>query len=250
MPARTPPGTHETAQPGLRRVATAWAVHLFTASGAVFGFFALLAIMDGRWVESFLWMGLTILVDGLDGMLARHVRVKEVLPHFNGALLDNMVDYFTYVLVPAVFLHQADLLPEVFSSPSCALIMVASAYQFCQCDAKTSDHYFKGWPSYWNLLAFYLFLMDLGRWTNLVLVLLFATLVFVPVKYVYPSRTRRMRSLTVVLTGLWAVSLLVMLLQYPEVSPAVLWASLGYVGYYYAASAYVTFDAWHRSRTG
>jgi phosphatidylcholine synthase len=130
--------------------------------------------------------------------------VKEVLPQFDGALLDNIVDYFTYVIVPASFLYETRSVPIGFNLVSAILITLASAYQFCQSDAKTDDYCFKGFPSYWNVVAFYLFMLDWPQWVNLVIIVALTVAVFVPFKYLYPSRTLIARPLNVALTAVWA----------------------------------------------
>ena len=131
-------------------------------------------------------MGVALFVDGFDGTLARRVRIKETLPNFDGALLDNLVDYFTYAIVPAYFLYQANLLPADFRLLAVAAMLLASAYQFCQADAKTDDHYFKGFPDYWNILVLYMFLLNSNPQINLAIMLLCVILVFVPIHYFIP----------------------------------------------------------------
>lgn len=210
----------------------AWGVHLFTASGAIWGLLALLAITREQWVWSFAWMGVAILVDSFDGILARRVRVKQVLPGFDGALLDNMVDYLNYVFVPAFFLSQTDMLPPQIGLVGAVLILLASSYQFCQNDAKTADHYFKGFPSYWNIMVFYLFILSLGGWINLAIVMLFSALVFVPIKYIYPTRTKMHQGLTLTMAAGWGVVNIVILLTYPTHAPWLVWASLLFAVYY------------------
>ncbi len=223
------------------RIGAAWGVHLFTASGAVAAFWAVLAIGDGRWMTAFAWMGLGILIDGVDGLLARTVGVKQVLPNFDGALLDNLVDYFAYVLVPALLVCDAHLLPRGWNLPAAAAMILSSAYQFCQADAKTDDHYFKGWPSYWNILVFYLFVLRANPVLSLVLVLGCAILVFVPIRYLYPSRAKRFRTLHLLLVAAWAATLILMWFQHPTIHPAVIALSLLYVVYYNLVSLYATF---------
>ena len=217
----------------------AWGVHLFTASGAVWGLFALVAIAQGRWVLSFWLMAASLAVDSFDGMLARWARVKEVTPGFNGDLLDNIVDYITYVTVPAFFIYQAGLLPAGWDLAAAAAISLASAYQFCQPEAKTEDHYFKGFPSYWNAAAFYLFFLNLDPWFNLAIVAVFVVLVFVPVKWIYPSRMAKWRGLTILLTILWGLCCLAILFRHPEPSQGLVYASLGYIAYYIVVSLYL-----------
>jgi len=218
----------------------AWGVHLLTAGGALAGFLSVLAIVEERWVASLAWLMVAAAIDSFDGKLARLARVKEVLPGFDGALLDNLVDYFTYVMVPALFLYECGLLPNRAGLGGAALIVLASAYQFCQVDAKTADHFFKGFPSYWNVVAIYLFLLRWDPWVNLAIVTAFAVLVFVPIKYIYPSRTQRLRGLTLSLAALWAAGLIALLAQYPEAHAGLLWGSFAFVAYYAGLSVYLT----------
>lgn len=221
-----------------REPVLAWGVHLFTASGAVFGLLSIIAITQEQWMEAFIWMSMAIAVDSFDGALARRFRVKQVLPNFDGALLDNIVDYLNYVIVPAYFLYAAGLLPQAFAIIGAAVTVLASAYQFCQEDAKTEDHYFKGFPSYWNIAVFYLFILELNPWLNLALVMFFSILVFVPIKYIYPTRTETNQRLTLFLAMIWVVSSLAIIVQYPEPHPLVIAISLFYIAYYFALSLY------------
>jgi phosphatidylcholine synthase len=218
----------------------AWCVHLLTASGAVFGLLSIIAITGEQWMEAFIWMAIAIAVDSFDGALARRFRVKQVLPNFDGALLDNIVDYLNYVIVPAYFLYGAALLPQEFAIIGAAVTVLVSAYQFCQVDAKTDDHYFKGFPSYWNIAVFYLFILKLSPWLNLILIIFLSILVFVPIKYVYPSRTESNQRLTLFLGMIWVVSSLAIIAQYPEPHPMVIGISLLYIAYYIGLSLHYT----------
>ena len=217
-------------------VCKAWTAHAFTASGALWGLLALIAVARQEWRLASLWMTVALAVDAFDGMLARWGRVKEVLPGFDGTLLDNMLDYLNYVVVPAFLIHQAGLLPDRLALAGSGAICIASAYQFCQTDAKTQDHFFKGFPSYWNVLAFYLFLGRLDPAVNLAVLAVFGILVFVPLKWVYPSRMLRWRTMTIAATCVWGAMCIGMLVQFPEPPRWLLFASLGYVAYYVAVS--------------
>ena len=225
--------------PSIERKALAWSVHLLTASGAVFCLLAIDAGIEHRWRAAFAWLALAVWVDAVDGALARAVRVKEVLPRFDGENLDNIVDYVSYVIVPAFFIHRAALLPDQCSLWGAACIALASAYQFCQEDAKTPDHFFKGFPSYWNVVAFYMLALDLSAVVNLAIIALLIVLVFVPIKYVYPSRTPQFRMLTLGLATLWGVALIVILWQLPDPSPWLVRVSLLFVVYYVAVSLFL-----------
>jgi len=172
------------------RVVMAWGVHAFTASGALAGVAAILCISAGEFRDAISWMLVALFIDAVDGMLARAVGVSRVLPRFDGRRLDDMVDFFNYVLVPAVFLVSAGM---VVHWSIVGLPILASAYGFSQLDAKTDDYYFLGFPSYWNVLVIYLWLLELGPVAGSVWVASLSILVFVPFKYVYPSRLKVLR---------------------------------------------------------
>jgi len=218
------------------RTLAAYGVHLFTATGAVWGLLAILAIFEGDYRMMIVWMIVAILVDSFDGVLARWVDVKTYANGLDGALLDNIIDYLNYVLVPAIFIIKADVLPAPVKLFTACLILLTSAYQFTQTDAKTDDHHFKGFPSYWNVAALYLLLMGLPQWVNFGFLMLFNVLVFVPVKYIYPSRNSYLRQLTLVLTYLYGGIGIWGLLQYPNHPQWFLWVSFVYVVYYIGLS--------------
>jgi phosphatidylcholine synthase len=202
----------------LLRTWAAWGVHLYTAIGAPLGLLALEASSRHAFGSAFLWMTLAIFIDSTDGALARRVGVKQVLPHFDGARLDDIVDYLNYVVVPMVLAYQAGLIPAglpglaVASAP-----LVASGYGFCQLEAKTADHFFTGFPSYWNIVVFYLYALQSAMWFNVTALLAFSVLVFVPIRYLYPSRSTVARRLTYGLGIAWALLMLVLLFQFPDV---------------------------------
>lgn len=235
------------------RKAMAWSVHLFTAMGAVCGLMAIRAVFYEDWQEAFFWLGVAVFVDGMDGSLARLVNVKEVLPDFDGTLLDNVIDYLNYVIVPALLVYWMPLVPASVtwvpvdvSMVVAAAMALSSAFQFCQGDAKTHDHYFKGFPSYWNIVVFYLAILHLNPWMNLVVILVLSVLVFVPFRYIYPTRTYFLQRTTLVLTSLWGAVILTILYQYPDQQPWLVWASLAYVGYYALASGIVNLRRWKK----
>lgn len=227
--------------PSRGNVIGAWLTHLITASSAVWCLFSIVAINQGQWVEAFWWMAVAVAIDSFDGMLARHFDVKRVAPQIDGALLDNIVDYITYVFVPAYFLYASGLMPAQFAMLGPALIVLSSGYQFSQTDAKTDDHYFKGFPSYWNVVAAYMFLLATPAWLNLAVIVLFAVLVFVPIKYIYPSRSTVQPRLVMAWSILWGLSVLFMLAMYPSYPMWLMLFSLAYVVYYHALSLHVQF---------
>ena len=218
----------------------AWGVHSFTACGAICGFLSLQATYARHWREALLWLVVGIVIDACDGTFARLLRVKQVLPNFDGELLDNLIDYLNYVFVPAVILHVANLLPKDISIPAAVAVCLASAYQFCQRDAKTTDHFFLGFPSYWNVLVLYLLALHLSPLVNLAIVVLLIVLVFVPVKYIYVNRTRPFQKLTLTLTVIWAATMLRILWHLPDPNQTLVIGSLLYVAYYACLSLYLT----------
>ena len=224
-------------------------VHLYTALGTVLGFLIVIAAVDGD-VEAALWLGLAALfIDGTDGMLARRARVKETYPWFDGALLDNIVDYLTYVFAPVVLLWTAGYLPDgPLGWVLAALPLLASCYQFCRVDAKTEDHTFLGFPSYWNVVAFYAIVLDVSEPVLAVSLVVFSVLVFVPIRFLYPSRSGALRTLSLALSAVWAVTYAVLLVQYPDPHPLVVAVSLAYIGYYWAVSFWLTAQAARRRR--
>ena len=217
-------------------MAGAWLVHLYTASGALFAFLALSRIFYDRYQDAFVWLFVAVVVDATDGLLARRLEVSTRLPRFDGAKLDDIVDYLTYVFVPAFFVWHALLVPDRWAMPIVAAMLVSSAYGFNRVDAKTEDHFFTGFPSYWNVAAFYLFVAGWPRGVNAAVLALLALLVFVPIRYVYPSRTPAWRMPTILLGSLWGVLMIAMLWSVPDVPRPLFWASLAFPLYYVALS--------------
>jgi phosphatidylcholine synthase len=220
-------------------VLSAWLAHLYTASGAVFAFLAATAVFSGNYRTAFLWLAAQVFVDATDGAFARRARVSERLPWFNGAKLDDIVDYLCYVFIPALIVWRASLVPAALTIPVVAAMLLSSAFGFNRDDAKTEDHFFTGFPSYWNIVAAY---MVVGGWpplVNAVILLVLAVLVFVPIRYVYPSRMPVLRLSTNVLAGAWGLLLVGMVWAYPHVSPVLLWGSLGFPAYYVVLSMWL-----------
>jgi phosphatidylcholine synthase len=202
----------------------AWLVHLYTASSAAFGVWAVVAAFEGRFQLALGLMMLTLVIDSTDGSLARALDVRGRIPWFDGRRLDDICDYFTYVIVPACFLIAAELLPHPAWA---ALPVLASAYGFSRDDAKTPDHFFTGFPSYWNVVAAYLYLLDWSPAACATLLAVLSAGVFVPMRWIYPSRTRPFRALTVALLSLWTAAFTWLALQ-PDPDPVALrWTLLG-----------------------
>ncbi|HEY1603484.1 MAG TPA: hypothetical protein VGG64_28030 [Pirellulales bacterium] len=191
----------------------AWAVHLYTGMGLVVaGAIAYVLVSDDplRFRDAFLLMAVGILIDATDGWFARRVRVKEVLPGFDGRRLDDLVDFLNYTCLPLLLIYQADLLPER-QSGWLLVPLLASAYGFCQVSAKTDDGFFLGFPSYWNLVAFYLYALQPPVWGTVTLLLTFAALTFVPARYLYPTQPGVLNRISTVLGGVWGAFLVAIL---------------------------------------
>ncbi|MDP8922724.1 MAG: CDP-diacylglycerol O-phosphatidyltransferase [Chloroflexota bacterium] len=223
-----------------RRAILAWGVHFYTALSAPLGVWAVFAIFAGDFRTAWFLLFATIILDSTDGILARAVRVWEVLPGFDGRRLDDIVDYFTWVIVPAILLVQAELLPAW----AAAAPLLASCYGFAQIQAKTEDDYFLGFPSYWSLIGFYLYVFDTPVWFNTALILFLAVMVFVPIRYPYPTKTPQLRTLTLALGALTGVAMLAVVATLPSPLRWLTWATLLYPAYY----GLLTLGLWWRRR--
>lgn len=220
-----------------------WIAHVYTAMGAVAALLATLDVFSGRFRAAFLWLALAVVIDATDGWLARLLRVKERLPGFDGSKLDDLVDYLTYVFVPVLLMLEADLLPAGWDVAVGAVVLLASAYGFSQSDAKVSagDYFFTGFPSYWNIAALYLYVWRLPPATAAVLVLLLSALVFVPLRYIYPSRTVTLRSTTLTLGACWGLLILWTVWRLPADAEPWLTLSLIFPIYYVGLSIWLHF---------
>ena len=216
-------------------------VHIYTAAGSVLALAIVIAAIDGQ-VERALWLGLAALViDGSDGMLARKLRVSETIPVFDGARLDDIVDYLTYAFAPMVLLWTGNFVPHsLLGIALVGLPLLASCYQFCRTDAKTSDHFFLGFPSYWNVIVFYVVVLQLGHAATMAILAFCAVMVFVPIRYLYPSRTKAFRTLNIALTAVWFATYAILVATLPDPSWIVVALSLSYIAYYAGVSLYFT----------
>ena len=217
--------------------ACAWGVHLYTALGAALGLLAIYFASQRDFRASFLAMGAATIIDSSDGPLARWLMVKTRVPTFDGALLDNIVDYLTYTVAPVFLMLEAGIIPgSRWGLGLACLVMLASVYGFCRTQAKTEDNYFLGFPNYWNLVAFYLFCLGAGTAFNVAVLLLLAVMVFMPLKFIYPNRTVPLRPVTLTLGIIWAFVTVAAVLMLPAVNPIMLWAGLSFIAYYLIAS--------------
>ncbi|NUR54085.1 MAG: CDP-diacylglycerol O-phosphatidyltransferase [Acidobacteria bacterium] len=212
------------------------AVHAYTASGAILAFVGIRAVFEGRVRLAFATMVAATVVDSTDGVLARLARVKAVLPSVDGARIDDIVDYLTFVVLPMLLLDRFGFLPPRYALVIVAVVLLSSLYGFTSADAKTADHFFTGFPSYWNIVALYLYVLDASPLASAVVLLILSALVFVRIGYVYPSRTPVLRRFTVTFGALWAVMVAAIIWRLPT-PPRWLWiASLAFPVYYVVLS--------------
>lgn len=183
----------------------AFAVHLFTASGSVLAFLSLVAACNKNWVYSFAWLGLALFVDGVDGPMARKLKVKYVLPNWSGELLDNVIDYVTYVLIPAFIIYNSGLLGTTLSYLSGIIIVSSSAIYYADTGMKTSENFFKGFPVVWNMLVFALFIIHPSEIFCFLCILISAIVSFFPVYFLHPVRVIRLRWLNLPVFLIWYV---------------------------------------------
>jgi phosphatidylcholine synthase len=198
-------------------------VHILTAFGAACALLALFAAVTGEWVAMFAWLGIALFIDGIDGALARKRGVAEVLPRWSGDILDSVVDFTTYVFVPAFAIAASDLLPDSAAIPLAVATVVSGAIYFADRQMKTADNYFRGFPALWNAVAFHLFILNLPPEANAAIVAVLVVLTFVPIHFVHPFRVARLRALTILALGAWSVLGLYALLHELNPGPSVAW---------------------------
>jgi phosphatidylcholine synthase len=189
----------------LLHYARAFAVHVLTAAGAALAFLALLAAVRGAFDVMFLCLGIALVVDGIDGTIARALKVAELLPRWSGDVLDLVVDFVTYVFVPAYAIAAGGVLPPWLGSPAGMVIVMTGAIYFADRRMKTADNYFRGFPTLWNVVAFYLFVLKPAPWLAASLVALLAVLTFVPFRFLHPFRVERLRVVSMGAVVLWAL---------------------------------------------
>ena len=218
-----------------------WVAHLYTATGAVIALLATGLTFAHNFRGVFIYFVVATFVDATDGVLARALKVKERLPGFDGAKLDDIIDYLMYAFIPALVVWQAEMVPAPF--PICSAIVLSSAYGFSQTSAKvaSTDHFFTGFPSYWNIVVAYLYMLRLAPLTNAIILAGFAVMVFVPIRYIYPSRTQTLKVPTLVLGTMWSVLFTWMIWRLPAVDGPWTMVSLIFPVYYFALSLWLQF---------
>lgn len=179
-------------------------IHVLTATGVLAGFQALLACVDRHWETAFIWLAVATVIDGVDGPLARHFKVKTYLPRFSGERLDLVIDYFTYVIVPALMIYLSGRIPEGWALAAAFIVLMTSLFHFSDEDSKTDDGFFVGFPAIWNVIAFLLFVFPMPSAMGFALIAICGALTFVPLKWVHPIRAQRWRTLTILVLLIWS----------------------------------------------
>ncbi len=233
------------------RIAFAWLVHLYTGIGLVLAaWIAILVVWggDASFRLAFLLMLAATVVDATDGWLARKADVHRWTPGFDGRRLDDLIDFHTYTTLPLLLIWRAGILPPGFEWVL-LIPLVASAYGFSQVEAKTADHYFLGFPSYWNIVAFYLYVLAFPGWLALATLLVLGLLTFVPSRYLYPSQKHPLSVLTNVIGSIWGMQLIAILLLWRAAPRLLLFSSLAFPIYYMAVSWMISIRHWRQSRS-
>ncbi|KTQ95089.1 phosphatidylcholine synthase [Aureimonas ureilytica] len=183
----------------------AFSVHLLTASGAFWAFLSIIAAAEQNWVHMFAWLGLALFVDGIDGPIARRVDIKHVLPNWSGDMLDAIIDYSTYVLIPAFGLYQSGIIGRPWSFVAAALIVVTSAVYYADMRMKTKDNHFRGFPVTWNMVVFTFFVVQPDDWAAFAFVVFCSVATFLPIKFLHPVRVARLRPINLAIFAIWSI---------------------------------------------
>lgn len=244
----------------------AWFVHIFTAGGGIFSVLAIISSIQAYAAKisantldfifylklSFAYTVIAIVIDAIDGTLARQVNIKKLTP-FDGGLLDNLIDFINYTVAPSIWIFIVDIVPAKFKIATLTMIVLGSCYQFCQINAKTKDHFFKGFPSYWNITVYYLIYFDFSSMTNFITIVMLFILVFIPIKYVYLSRMRYVSYTKIVLitvliyTLIWGIATIASAIIWPKSNPVLTWFIVSYILFYFGLSVYRTVKPLHQS---
>lgn len=219
----------------------AWSVHVFTASGIVFAFLALLASQRHDWRAAAFWLFVCLVIDGVDGTFARRFRVTEVLPFMDGKMIDTVVDFTTYAFIPAYIFYEAGLAPPGWSLPCVAAMLLAAALYYGKEGMISDDYRFVGFPVLWNVFVFYLlFVFQLPQWLNAVLAFVFAVLHFVPLRFAYPSRMGRYQSLSLAVSLLAFAATVWIIWTYPQRSTPANGMAIGAAVYFLVLALWET----------
>jgi phosphatidylcholine synthase len=213
----------------------AFVVHIFTACGAALALLALILATGGHWAGMFFCLGMALIVDGIDGPMARTFKVAEVLPRWSGEGLDFVVDFVTYVFVPAYAIAASGFLPDGLAIPAGIVVVITGALYFADRDMKTRDNYFRGFPAVWNLVAFYLYLLEPPAWVAAAAIAALGALTFVPIRFVHPLRVKHLRVLNAAMMAAWALLAAAAVVQDLDPGPYVVWPLVAIAVYFLVA---------------
>ena len=191
----------------------AYAVHLFTILGVYVSFLAIEAAVEKNISLVFLYLAIALFIDGIDGSLARWADVKTFAPKINGEILDNIIDFLSYVFIPAFVIHSFNFVPSDYSNLAVFLILITSCYTFSNNDLKTKDNYFSGFPALWNIVLLYFYLLESSQMVNLFSILILSILSFTPIKFLHPFRVDKLKTLNLIILLIWIMSSFVLLLE-------------------------------------
>ncbi len=211
----------------------AFAVHVLTATGAALAFLALILATGAQWQAMFTCLGIALIVDGIDGPLARAYKVADVLPRWSGETLDIVVDFVTYVFVPAYAIAGSGLLPPALAIPAGVIVVITGAIYFADREMKTAGNFFRGFPALWNLAAFYIDVLQPTQWLTAIIVALLAGLTFAPIKFLHPLRVERLRALNAILLTAWAMLALIAVGNDLSPGPYVIWGLTLIAAYFF-----------------
>jgi phosphatidylcholine synthase len=213
----------------------AFTIHVFTACGAALAFLALILATGDHWAGMFFCLGMALVVDGIDGPLARAFKIKQVLPRWSGEQLDFVVDFVTYVFVPAYAIAASGFLPDALAIPAGLVIVITGALYFADREMKTGDNYFRGFPALWNVAAFYIYVLQPPGWLASALVALLAALTFAPIRFVHPLRVTHLRGLNIALMSAWAVLAAIAVIDNLDPGRYVVWPLCAIAVYFFVA---------------
>ena len=181
-------------------------IHLFTGFGIVAGFFALIAVMNNNQKEAFLWLGLAFLIDSVDGTLARKFNVKKNLPNIDGKMLDSIIDFFNYVIIPSIMIYWFRYVPDQFVLLIPAILIFISIYSYVNLNILTDDNYYNGFPAIWNVIVLYFYIFGTSQNVNLIFLILLILLKFSPLKCIHPLRVKKFKNLSIFFTIIWFIT--------------------------------------------
>ena len=242
-PAPTPT-TCECGPAGIQRVIAAWAVHGLTMSGLVFACLAAVALVEGQIKLMWLWLGIAMIVDGVDGTCARKACVRQVIPWFDGSVLDNIIDYITWTFLPAVFMYlYLPFGPKWVAMLMAIVATVSSVFCYANDGEKSSDNYFVGFPAAWNIVAVTMYIIQSPAWANVVITLVLAVLTLVPLYFTHPMRVEKNRTSNIIVTVIWIVVTCFMVAVFPNIP---MWANI----IFWISSAWFLFTGFVRTYQG